>query len=388
MFYKSIPILLFCAVLGCNPQIPVVYGEPLIITKGGVYRGNWQSSDPNVAAVDIRTSEAVTIENSQIRSAGTGIRSFHPNANVTVRKTKAIAIAPSQARAKKDTFADFALFTSVTVERNEISGYATGLRFLNYGEDVTRSGQVVRVRYNRFSNMDGRMSDGQGGYLKEHQAGGQAIGLNSVRQADVEIAWNEIINLPYQSQTEDVISTYESGGTAQKPILIHNNYIQGNYAADPAAALEFSGVGINLGDSPSAHPDVGYTDAYNNQVVSFQNAGIGISAGHHQRVWNNRLVSASSAPDGTLLGSVWRAAYGFWNYYQSPHWANNTLYNNVYAVAQNNQRKDSYTPDATPQSVYNNLELFDRPATRQDEIVEWQLWQQKLQSANILIGLP
>jgi hypothetical protein len=370
------------------PPPSIVYSSPIVISKGGTYSGNWQSLDADVAAVDVRTAEPVVITNSNIRSLGSAIRSFQADAQITVQNVRAEAVYPTALLATKAEFVNIGLFKSVRVEHNDVTGYATGVRLLNFGPDVTRSGQTIRVQFNRFKNIDGRRSDGNGGYLLEHKANGQAIGLNTIRQAKVEIAWNEIINLPFQSETEDTISTYESGGTADTPILIHDNYIQGNYATDPAAAIEFSGTGINLGDSPSNHPDVGYTNAYDNQVVSFENSGIGVSSGHHQRIWNNRVVSAANAPDGTLLGSVWRSAYGFWNYYNSPYWANNALYDNVYAVADKNSNKaPPYTPSATPESVYNNTELFDRLPTTADEQAEFQRWQQKVKDSGITLGV-
>jgi hypothetical protein len=359
-----------------------------VISKGGTYSGNWQSLEADVAAVDIRTAEPVVIINSNIRSLGSGVRSFQADAQITVQNVHAEAVYPTTAGATKAEFVNIGLFKSVRVEHNDVTGYATGVRLLNFGPDVSRTGQTISVQFNRFKNMDGRRSDGNGGYLLEHKANGQGIGLNTIRQANVEIAWNEIINLPFQSETEDIISTYESGGTATTPILIHDNYIQGNYATDPAAAIEFSGTGINLGDSPSNHPDVGYTNAYDNQVVSFENSGIGLSAGHHQRIWNNRVVSAAHAPDTTLLGSVWRSAYGFWNYYNSPNWANNALYDNVYSVADKaSNRAGPYTPSATPESVYNNTELFDRLPTTADEQAEFARWQQKVKDSGITLGV-
>ncbi len=359
-----------------------------MITKGGTYSGNWQSLKADVAAVDVRTTEPVVITDSHIRSLGSGIRSFQADAQITVQNVHAEAVYPTTAGATKAEFVNIGLFKSVRVEHNDVTGYATGVRLLNFGPDTSRSGQTISVQFNRFKNMDGRRSDGNGGYLVEHKAGGQGIGLNTIRQANVEIAWNEIINQPFQSETEDIISTYESGGTVATPILIHDNYIQGNYATDPAAAIEFSGTGINLGDSPSNHPDVGYTNAYDNQVVSFENSGIGVSSGHHQRIWNNRVVSAANTPDGTRLGSAWRSAYGFWNYYNSPYWADNALYDNVFAVADKDaNRAGPYTPSATPQSVYNNLDLFDRLPTTADEQAEFARWQQKVKTAGITLGV-
>src|SRR5688572_12649468 len=49
---------------------PEVYDKPLVITKGGIYSGNWESLDSEVPAVEVRTSEPVIITNSNIRSAG------------------------------------------------------------------------------------------------------------------------------------------------------------------------------------------------------------------------------------------------------------------------------------------------------------------------------
>lgn len=369
------------------PPPAIVYSSAILITKGGTYSGNWQSLDASVPAVEIRTADPVVIENSHIRSLGAGIQSFTRDAQITVRNVTAAAVYPSVQRAAKAEFVNIGSFKSVRLEHNSVTGYATGVRLLNFDVDISRAGQVINVRFNRFKNMDGRMSDGLGGYLLEHKANGQAIGVNTIRNADVEIAWNEIINAPFQSQTEDVISTYESGGTAAKPILIHDNYVQGNYAADPAAAIDFSGCGINLGDSPSKHPDVGYTDAYNNQVVSLQNSGICVTAGHHQRIRNNRVVSSSYIPDGTLLGSSWRSGYTYNNYYNSPNWANNTMYDNAYSVSDRNlQTQPNYTPSGTPTEVYNNTELFARVPTTTDERAEFTLWRQKVAANNITLG--
>ena len=382
-------IMLFVACCACQatPEIKQ-FSSQIVISKGGTYTGNWQSTDANVAAVDIQTTEPVTILNSNIRSLGTGIRSFTKNAQINIQNVKIQGLYPTQARATKGTCIDIGLFQSVKIENNELTGCAAGIRLLNFGADINTVGQTASIQFNRFRNMDGRMSDGNGGYLLEHKANGQAIGLNTIRQANVVIAWNEIINLPFQSQAEDVISSYESGGTAQTPIQIHDNYVQGDYAADPAGAIDFSGAGINLGDSPSCDANVGYTDAFNNQVVSFENAGIGVSAGHYQRIWNNRVVSAAHASDGTLLGSSWRTGFGFWNYYNCSNWANNELRDNFYIVASKSlQTQPNYTPSATPTSVFNNIELLNRPPTTADEQAEFAIWLEKLRVNKIVLGV-
>src|SRR4029079_14588655 len=58
----------------------VRYAQPLHITSGGTYSGNWESLTPSVAAVWITTSEPVVIENCRIRSAGDAIQSYNANA--------------------------------------------------------------------------------------------------------------------------------------------------------------------------------------------------------------------------------------------------------------------------------------------------------------------
>ena len=48
----------------------IVYSGPIVITSGGTYSGNWQSNNPNVAAVTISTTAPVIINNSNIQSKG------------------------------------------------------------------------------------------------------------------------------------------------------------------------------------------------------------------------------------------------------------------------------------------------------------------------------
>ena len=50
------------------PQIK--YAAPIVITRGGVYQGNWQSLDSRMPAITIQTSRPVTIEDSNIQSRG------------------------------------------------------------------------------------------------------------------------------------------------------------------------------------------------------------------------------------------------------------------------------------------------------------------------------
>jgi hypothetical protein len=378
------------------PPAPVrVFSGPIVITQGGVYSGAWESTDPTVYAVRIHTAEPVTIINSEIRSKNTGIWSLGWGANVVVRNTVGVAVNPNVAGQTKGCFIDIGNFSSVVLENNHIEGWQCGIRALNYGgpADLGRVGQVVKVRFNRFRDIDGRRSDGQGGYQPVQAPSGQAIGMNTVRKADAVIAWNEIINRPYHSMVEDIISTYESGGTAGNPILIQNNYVAGGYHANPALALDYSGAGINLGDCPNAGPDCAYVEASGNVVVSFSNSGMGIAGGHHMRMFDNRVVSAQRAPGGTVIGSTWRTGFGFWNYYDSPYWAENRMFGN-YSLTINRDGlvADNYTPSATPESVYGNV-VDGTPNTpptfkvsSEHEKAEHRRWQRRASAAGVVVG--
>ena len=46
------------------------YTSPITITRGGTYSGNWQSTDPSVPAVTIRTTQPVIITNSRLKGPG------------------------------------------------------------------------------------------------------------------------------------------------------------------------------------------------------------------------------------------------------------------------------------------------------------------------------
>ncbi|WP_027483744.1 NPCBM/NEW2 domain-containing protein, partial [Deinococcus pimensis] len=76
---------------GPRPGVPV--GAPLVITRGGRYTGVYESRNPDVAAVTIRTSEPVTLEDCSLRGNGhliTGTR-----VRLTVRRCHAQGLNPN-----------------------------------------------------------------------------------------------------------------------------------------------------------------------------------------------------------------------------------------------------------------------------------------------------
>ena len=110
--------------------------------------------------------------------------------------------------------------------------------------------QTFKVLNNVSHNIDGRLSDGKGGYLTtpgDHYVQFfQTNGLHNMVGA--EVAWNQVTNDPGQSLVEDNISIFDTTGSRRNPISIHDNYIKGAYAIDPQHETDYTGGGIMLSD--------------------------------------------------------------------------------------------------------------------------------------------
>ena len=78
--------------------------------------------------------------------------------------------------------------------------------------------QTIKFLWNRGRNMDGRRSDGHGGYQtsQNDRDWSHFAQLNHIRAVPgIEIAWNEVVDEPFQSSVDDVINVYQSSGRPQ-----------------------------------------------------------------------------------------------------------------------------------------------------------------------------
>lgn len=356
------------------------YSGPIVITRGGTYSGHWQSVNPNVPAVMIATSDPVVIENSVIRSWGNLIETSADAATVTVRDTFGYGITPYLADRHAGRFLDAEGYASVTVENNYLQG-TSGILIADYVGDHT-AGQTVKVIGNVVRNIDGRIRDGSGGFTNDMNPDdyAQFVQLaNSIELRNAEIAWNEVVNIPWESQVEDIISIYATTATPDSPLRIHDNYIQGGYSADPGADAEFSGGGIMLSDNGSA-----WIRAYDNQVLETTNYGIAITSGHDNLFYDNRIISSGLLPDGTQVAAQNVGAL-IWNANAETTFTNNSGYGNYIGWMQGYNRNDTWTPDATVWS--DTLGWPDGVEISLDATTaEWALWQQKLAANVVTIG--
>ena len=389
---------------GKPPEVP--YSGPLVITRGGVYTGKWESLDPAVPAVTVRTAEPVVIENAVVRGRGVLIATGADHADVTVRNSSGYALNPNVSGLTPGRFFEAFRFDNVLLENNYLEGTG-GIKLLEYGGDFTTA-NTVRVIGNSALNIDGRISDGNGGFLDFDERTRLSDGLTQqgykIRQfvqldkvagvPGVEIAWNQVVNEPGRSRVEDNINIYKSAGTAASPIRIHDNYIQGAYTAKPWQASYsdgtweydwgYAGGGILLGDGETG---VAYVEAYANQVVSTTNYGIAIAAGHDSVFHDNRVVSSGLLADGRPIAAQNVGLY-IWDLYAAGRsgFYNNSGRNNLVGWVNptlSGGRNDWWIPDAT--SFENNTH-WPGDITREVEAAEFAHWQDKLAAAAVRVG--
>ena len=274
-------------------------GGPITITAGGTYSGCWVANQQRTA-VTIATSAPVTITDSVIESAvglppnsklSTFVQDSVVGVNLTITDTQFFGLYPGGSNLWMGNAVTLSHgFASFIFQHNYIA-QAGGIYLL----DSNPTGSVL-VQYNVAQDIDGRITNGTGGYVT---SGGVGVGyvktdfiqLNHVNAAGIDIAWNQIQNIPNASRVEDNISIFSSNGTSASPISVHDNYIDGGYPY-PVMNTDYDGGGIMLGDGGGS-----YQDAYNNQVVATTNYGIANSGGQTPR--STTTPSCAARPSQT-----------------------------------------------------------------------------------------
>lgn len=345
---------------------------PLVIQHGGTFSGVWQSFDPNVPAITVLTSEPVIIENAFVRGAGHLISAPWSNAHLTVRNVYGEAFAPTIAGRHAGRFLVAEGYRHVVVENSAMVG-TSGI-YLN----ASTRGGTVRIVRNSARNIDGRRSDGAGGFSGAHYV--QFVQLNAgVDLIGSEIAWNQVINEPFVSRVEDVISLYKTSGRPDDPVRVHHNFIQGAYPTEPVRE-SYSGGGIMLGDAGGA-----YLHAFRNTVVSTSNYGLAIAGGHHNRISDNHVVSCGTLPDGATIASQNVGIY-IWNIDADPGFGTNVGTGNTVAWAHHvHRRNDWWVPDAHEWSGNVGIDL---PAVAPCDLerLAFEKWQDAVAAARITVG--
>ena len=358
----------------------------LTITDPGTYSGNWTSNDPNTAVIVVATAEPVVIENSTLVGSGNLIQTAVDHAKIIVRNCRATGANPNVAGKSVGRFVTAENFDSIVIENNQLDQTA-GIYLHRFAGDPN-SQTTIRVNANLAHNIDGRRSNGAGGYQPDVDLV-QFMQLDQVQHVgNIEIAWNCITNDPGNSFVEDNISIYLSSGIKNSPIRIHDNFIDGAYPADPLSP-DYSGGGIMLGDGNPDSPQAasGYVVAFNNQVINTTNYGMAIASGTHCSMHHNRIVSTGTLPDGTPLPAQNVGAY-IWDSNgkraKVPKlFAANGGYANRIGWLKQGHRNDWWMPNAA--SWKDNVH-FRGNVTQETIAAEREFWEKKIAKEHVTVG--
>jgi hypothetical protein len=388
------------ASVGANSTIgEVAWNDPIVITKGGTYSGNWQSTDAGTPAVTVATTAPVVIENAHVRSVGGLIKTSVAGADLTVRNSMGVAVSAPVKGQPNGVFLEAGSPARLDVENNYIENARGGVIVQGYAGK--RDGEpTIVIRGNRARNLNGMLSNGNGGYLPAEGANrtqARFIEFDSVQSVPgIDVGWNEVINYPGHSLIEDNIDIYRSGGTANQPLEIHDTYIQGAYPYK-AAQDAYTGGGIKTdakaGDNTQEVP--AFNSIHDNQVVATTHYGIEFAAGHDNVAANNRVISSGLLADGTKITSQ---LVGMANGDGAGSGvADGTMYNNTMrdnligwtcwqsSCAPGGYRNDSFFP-AAPADYSTNSAVAPRQITLDMENSEYQLWLNKMASGGITVG--
>jgi len=373
----------------------IAYSGPIVITKGGTYSGNWESQNAQLPVIRIQTSEPVIIENSIIRGRGDLIVGF--GNRLTIRNVKGYGMNSNILGRPAGRFAVLEEVKNILVENNQIFGTG-GMYFRDYRGDKNSS-DTIKILKNAIYNIDGRQSNGKDNFTNKRSIA-QAIFFNQVQKIpNAEIGWNQVINEPGSSFTEENINMYISSGLPENPILIHDNYIQGAYNARPWEDEDYFGGGILIGDGQSKTAgDSGHIRVYNNQIVGASNLSLSIAGGIDNKVYNNRAIFSGRLPDGRIIAHQSTFGGVVWNPSAQENTKNalfsdNSMNNNYFAITNfsrdGSQRKEqsiwSTTCNTSTISCLNNTDSDF--GTRDMELQEYKSWIEKAKSNGIRIGL-
>ncbi len=182
------------------------------------------------------------IENAYIRSAGPALGGFRGMA--TLRNVIIEVLPPTGANQRTPRAIDFQEFRDLQLEKvTFLTGrgiYVSGKAGQFYGD--ADAGQGVQLKGVKFRNIDGRRSDGAGGYIKSNwgethtnnatrQSIGGVIGwdVGNAFQAhecprmNFSMEWCEALQEPGKARNEDMINMHGgSGGAINRPALIQD----------------------------------------------------------------------------------------------------------------------------------------------------------------------
>lgn|GEM_PF-578294 len=278
---------------------------PLVITSGGTYALNHRNLDATKASVTISTTEPVILTG-RIASRGHGVVETIQGVNVTLLNLRGWGLHPMLANSAHGMMLNLNRPVNVVVQ----NCYAEAWRMSWYvqADEIAGHVQKLHVRQSVSVNVEGRATNANGTYqairtvdLNPPIPVGHAIQTNGVVACpDLKIAYNYVLQEPYEGFVEDPINLYITSGTNANRALVHDNGVYGGYAINPASG-SYAGTGIILDGKGALPANTGYLKVYNNRVAGTSNAGLAIAGGQHTEWYANVVRGAARLEDGTVI---------------------------------------------------------------------------------------
>ena len=368
------------------------------VTLGPGTYSNLNIRNLNGNAVSLNSNAAVTLLSCRIAATGHGITGFYNL--TTVRDTRMWSLMPSGAGKNHGKAVNGEGMVHIDVQYTLMEGWLT-VEGKAYSGNRTVNNTYI-AKSNIVRNVQGRRTDGNGGYQDYTSANGndgtfyraQAFLFNSITDVPgVEIAWNSIYNEPGWSRVEDNINTFKSSGTLNSPLRIHHNHVHGAYPAFPndPRSTYFSGGGILSGDRGS-----GYVQIDDNLIGACSNYGLGAVGGNDNTGRRNKIIRAARTWDGARLVPTNLNGIQFYDYNQAGAsvFYNNTVTDNVVGVEYEaaTGKVSTKTAYATAQTitgannVYSGTTVIPGPITYAMEYALWQEHRDMAFAAGVTIG--
>jgi hypothetical protein len=166
---------------------------------------------------------------------------------------------------------------NVTIRNNDFANVAQAITVY----DSTN----VKIEWNRYSNIVGphqRVGKNRANFVQLVNVSGGYISHNKGKGGD----------------TEDIVSLYQSGGTAASPFIVEYNHLQGTNWSSA------SGSGIAMGDSGGS-----YTIARYNTLVNPGQVGVFIANGTNNKMIGNTIYGEQRTNSNVGL-YVWNQGGG------------------------------------------------------------------------------
>lgn len=336
--------------------------------------------------VSIYTTQKVTFYNCTFRSSENGINIYEGNGgDVEVTYCTFEGLNPNQYGETQGKAVHAWRPAAIKLEHN------TGVGFRGFWIQEPKVGGPISVRYNHWTNIAGRPSDGNGGYLDEPDPNGensQFVMVTDVQGGNVGVEWNYVKNVAYEGKVEDVLNFFRCKGTANNPLIMSNNLVVGSYPYDPVSIQNYSGSGIQV------EAESEYVHIKGNYMINNGNTGIALSWTTNCKAFENKIIHS-----GKIFGTnqyvcqVWRGLLlgnPFWHPDDS---FDNEGYDNLVWYPQNINtcNGNSGSQIQAPIECLNNNNCYNNEqpsgfATHQDELDAIDEWWGIVDANGLTIG--